>query len=278
MVVLFSTAAAVFFGIADFLGGSASRRDSAIAVTANAHVIGLLLFGLGALLMPAQADTTDLVAGAAAGLTGGIGVTALYAALARGRMSIVAPVTAALSGSLPAVYDVGRGSAVSTVSAAGLVLAVIATIVVSAAPDEDGGRPMSGAALALSLLAGAAFAGSFVALSFVSDESGLWPLVSARVVSVTLFGVLALVRVRRLLVREAARRPTVGAGLLDSAATWAVISAVRAGPLAVAAVLGSLYPVVTVLLARSVLGERLRGMQRVGIALALAAVVLSALS
>jgi drug/metabolite transporter (DMT)-like permease len=275
--VLLATATAAFYGVADFFGGLASRRDSAVAVTATAHGIGVAIFALALLLFPAPFDRISILAGLSAGVTGAVGVSSLYAALARGRMSVVAPLTAALSGSIPALYDFARGSRLSPVSLAGLVLALFATVVVSAASaekDPDEAMPLS--AVLLSLLAGVAFAGSFISFSLASHGSGFWPLVTARVMSFSLLAAVLLVRRRHVVVGVPARRLALTAGTLDAIANIAMISAIRLGPLAVASAIGSLYPVGTVVLARFVLGERIRGWQRVGVALAIAAVVLAA--
>jgi drug/metabolite transporter (DMT)-like permease len=220
----------------------------------------------------------DIYAGVAGGLGGGLGVTALYAALARGRMSVVAPLTAALSGSLPAVYDFATGTHVGPLALVGLALAFVATIVVSAtstAEEPDGTRALPAAALVLSVLAGIGFSGSFLAFSFAGDAAGFWPLATARVTSFVLLAAMTLIGRRRFGVVAEVRRETYGAGLLDAAANVTMINAIRIGPLAVASVLGSLYPVITVMLARFVLHEHLKPVQRAAIVLALAAVVLS---
>lgn len=279
LTALLATATSALFGVADFLGGLASRRDSAFAVTASAHALGMIAFALGVVLFPVPYTTTAAVAGVAAGVSGGIGVVSLYAALARGRMSVVAPVTAALSGSLPAVFGLLRGESITPIDYVGLALALAATVVVSANSGEDaedGPAALPPVALVLSLVAGVGFAGSFISFSFAGDASGFWPLFAARVTSFAMLGAVALVRRGTLRLVPEARPSTVGAGLLDAAANVTMISAIRIGPLAVASVLGSLYPVFTLLLARIVLHERLRGIQRIGVALALLAVLITA--
>jgi drug/metabolite transporter (DMT)-like permease len=192
-------------------------------------------------------------------------------------MSIVAPTTAALSGSLPALFDLVRGTALRPLALLGLGLAIVAVIVVSAGAGEKEEHELPRRALVLSIASGVLFAGAFLSFSFAGDDSGFAPLVAARVVSGVLLTVLALVRLGRVRLAPGALAPTLGAGTLDALATVSMITAIRIGPLAVASVLGSLYPVVTILLARFVLGERLRGLQRLGIALAMAAVLLAAL-
>jgi drug/metabolite transporter (DMT)-like permease len=275
--ILLATTAALFFGCSDFLGGLAARRDSAFAVTANAHVVGLVIAGIAVLLFPASYTTSDLLWGAALGVAGGIGVTALYAGLACGRMCVVAPITAALSGSLPAAYDLLRGTAVRPLSLAGLALALVAVIIVSATGHPDDRALMPLRAVVLSVVAGVAFAFAITFLSFAGKDSGVVPLLAARVVSVPLLLAITFVRRGHVTLVPAARGTAYGAGLLDMASNVVLLAAVRIGPLAVASVLGSLYPVVTILLARAFLHERMHWTQRVGVALALVAVVMTAM-
>jgi drug/metabolite transporter (DMT)-like permease len=277
LTIILAGATAVLFGFSDFFGGVAARRDSEVTVTANAHLLGLVLLGAATLAFPgALVSTGDMMWGAIAGISGGIGVTALYGALARGRMSVVAPITAALSGSLPALYDLATGTAVRPLALAGLGVALVAIVIVSSAGHPEDRAAMPPSAIALALLAGIGFAGSFLLFSFTAPASGFAPLVAARVVSVALMGGLALVRGRgNAALAPDALVPALGAGALDAAANITMIAAIRIGPLAVASVLGSLYPVMTILLARFVLKERLHWAQRAGVLLALAALLMA---
>jgi len=276
-VVLLACTTAALFGFSDFLGGTASRRDSAFAVTANAHLLGVAIFAVAVLVFPAPHSTRDLVWGAVAGVSGGLGVACLYAALAAGRMSIVAPVTAALSGAIPAVVDLARGTRVGPYSIAGIALALVAIVVVSMNAHPDDRADMPPRAIVLSLLAGVGFAACFLSFAATAPTSGLWPLLAARATSALMLGGVTLLRRGRMGVVREARLATYGAGALDTMANVTMLAAIRIGPLAVASVLGSLYPVMTILLARIVLGERMRWLQRAGVAVALVAVVLTAL-
>lgn len=279
LTVLLATSTSILFGCGDFFGGLASRRESPVVVTANSHAVGLTLLALAAMLYPARSvAAADLGWGAAIGVLGGIGVTSMYAAMRAGRMSVVAPITAALSGSIPAAFDLIRGTAVSPRGIFGLALAIVAIVVVSIAPGEDEGRETHPSAIAFSILAGAGFGCSFIAVSFTAASSGLWPIVMARVTSVLLFGALALTTERRYMAFGEARSAIALTGVFDATANITILLAIHAGPLAVASVLGSLYPVVVILLARVVLGERLLWLQRLGVGTAMIAVVLAALS
>ena len=277
LTILLASTTSVLFGCSDFLGGLASRRDSAFAVTANAHLVGLAIMAVAVFVWPAPFTLADLGWGAAAGVAGGIGVTALYGALALGRMGVVAPITAALSGSLPALYDFLRGTSIRPLSLVGLAIALVAIVIVSASghPDERAEVPL--AAIALAVLAGVGFTGSFIFFSLADAGSGLMPILAARVVSFSVLAAITIGRRGTAKLAPDALPAALGAGFLDAGANVTMLAAIRIGPLAVASVLGSLYPVITILLARVVLGERLRAVQRVGVVLALAAVALTAI-
>ncbi|MBW6467600.1 MAG: DMT family transporter [Coriobacteriia bacterium] len=277
--VLLAVATAACFGVANFTGGLASRRDMALAVTANAHMLGALLLGVTAILFPArEVAFSDVAWGGIAGVTGGFAVVALYAALAWGRMSVVAPLTAAISAAIPAIYDVASGTVLRPVTGIGITLALVAVLVASAAGDTESRAAMPLKAVLLSVAAAVGFSVTLIAYAQSGADSGFVPLVSARIVSTTLLGVMTFARIRRYLVVPGARAFALGSGAVDALANVALITALRIGPLALVSVLSSMHPVVTILLARAFLGERLQGLQRAGVALALVAVTLTALA
>jgi len=279
--VLLALATSLLFGTGDFLGGFATRRDSAFAVTGTSHLLSIVLMVLVTLVMPAELVTSrDLWAGAASGLAGVIGVLSLFSALSVGKMGLVAPVSAALTAVVPALYDLTTGTKLSGLSFAGIALAVVAIVIVSIAPDEQLHEPVHEyrprLALALAVLSGIGFSGAFIALSFTSAASGLVPIVVARVVSITVAVILALRFGSGFPVSRPALPATLGAGLTDVLANVTMLTAIRLGPLAIASVLSSLFPLVVVILARIFLKERLHSWQRIGAAIAVVAVVLAA--
>lgn len=279
MTAAVAALAAALYGGADFLGGLGSRRVPVALVTLVSQAIGLVVMLAVTVVWRPTALTPSAIAwGAVAGLAGGTGILAFYAALATGRMSVVAPVTAALSASLPALFDLARGTRPHVTALAGIALALAAVVIVSVSTGDDPDLPTESArrALALSILAGIGFAGFLVAISMTSPASGFVPLVVARSVTMALALALALVQRVRFALPSDTRSIVVGAGVLDASANVVQLVAVRLGPLAVASVIGSLYSVATVLLARGFLGERLLGRQRVAVGLALVAVVLAA--
>lgn len=278
LTALISTVTATLFGSADFLGGLASRRSPALLVSAIMFAVGVVIFPLVLLVAPPSAvHAGDIGFGAVSGVMGMLGVLSLYAALAIGRMSVVAPLTAALSGAGPAAYDLLSGSHVGPTGLLGMVLAVVSVIIVSTTTGtvEEHGMPPK--AVALSVVAGACFATSLISLSLTAAASGFAPLLVARVVGTVGFALAVLVRRKSMVFEASAMRLAVFTGVLDAAANVTMLTAIRIGPLAVAAVVGGLYPVATMLLARVFLAERLKRHQIAGVALALVAVVLTAL-
>jgi len=278
ITALIATLGAALYGAADFFGGFASRRDKALSVTIAAQATGLVvLVTLSIFFPPASWVDPRIMWGMAAGLLGGTGVLSLYAGLATGRMSVVAPVTAALSGALPAAVGLVTGGPLRWTALVGMALALAAVIIVSIFAEDDGnGDPRR--ALVFAVIAGLGFGLSILCWAQTPQSTSFAPLVLARITSVTMFAVVAVVSRRaHLIPNRDARSIAVLTGVLDAGANISQVIALRLGPLALASVLGALYPVGTVILARFVLHEHLRGWQRAGIALALVAVVLTAL-
>jgi drug/metabolite transporter (DMT)-like permease len=273
VLALFSAAT---YGIGDFCGGMASRRVAATTVLLWSHLLGLALFLSVAPFVAGSATGGDLAIGALGGLCGAAGVGLLYKGLSVGPMSVVAPITALLSASVPVVAGLVAGERPSIGVTVGMVAALAAIVLVSA---EGGGslRPSDLRGVAFALGAGLGFGLFFVALSHVGEDSGIWTLVAARTASVSAVGLLALFgRVPRQVPSPGSRLFTVAAGSLDALANVFYLLATREGLLTVVSVLTALYPVGTVVLARVVLKERFANLQRIGMVLALPAAVLMA--
>jgi drug/metabolite transporter (DMT)-like permease len=237
-----------------------------------------LVLALGAtVIVSGELTAHDFAIGALSGVAGGIGVGLLYQALAIGPMSAVAPVTALLAATVPVVVGLAQGERPGAAAVVGMLAGVAAIVLVSA---EGGGslRPSDLRGVTLALGAGLGFGLFFVALSYTGDDSGVWPLVGARTVSVTVVGALALLgRFPARLPRDRTRALTAGAGALDVAANVLYLFAIREGLLSVVSVLASLYPASTVVLAWIVLRERFAPLQRVGLLLAIPAAILMSL-
>jgi drug/metabolite transporter (DMT)-like permease len=277
VAVVLALGSALVYGAADFCGGVASRRASAFGVVALSQAAGLVALMLLLPVVGGSPTGADLAWGAAAGAAGAGGLVLFYRALAVGVMSVVAPVTALTAAALPVLGGLALGERLAPWAAAGIALALVAVVLVSA----EGGLPTLRSARAAGLLpalaAGVGFGIFFVLLDRTSPESTLWPLVAARSVSVVL--VLALAHAQRTSLRIPGRTPVlvVLAGTLDMAANALFLAATQQGQLAITGVLASLYPVSTVVLAQVVLRERLVRAQVAGLAAAAVAVVLISL-
>ncbi len=280
MFVLLALASAACYGAADFLGGLTAKRAHTFTIVVVSQLAGLLLLLIALPFLPASSPTRmDFLWGAVAGLTGGTGVALLYRALAIGVMAVVAPTTAVCAVVIPVLVALASGERPGLVAIAGIVLAIVAIALVSQSEHPEPVRAEetagSGAsAFTLALLSGVAIGFFFVALAHTSSDAGLWPLVVARAVSVTLFAGMALAASQSLRLAGNTLGIVVAGGSLDMIANLLYMIATRSGPLSVVVTLASLYPASTVVLARVVLHERLSSRQLFGIVCAMIAVVM----
>ena len=282
MTSLFALMAAAIYGAADFLGGSVAKRASTLAAVIATQGAGLVLLLLGTpLMLDATVTATDVTFGVLAGLTGSIGVGLLYRGLAMGPMSVVAPITAVCAVVIPLIAGLMFGEQLTPAAALGVALAIVAVVLLGQdapanAPSHEPPRSAAHVAQAvrIALASGVAIGGFFVCLGRTQAPAGLWPLAVSRSVSVTLFLTMALMRKESWKIPAVAMAPAIGCGALDMIANGLYLAAVRQGQLSLVATLASLYPASTVLLARFVLGERLGQLQLVGVATAVAAIVL----
>jgi drug/metabolite transporter (DMT)-like permease len=266
--------ASLLWGAADFLGGTAARRLPAHAVVLVSQGIALvLLVPVAAAVGGFTAGTGYLLWSLGAGAVGVFALMAFYSALATGTMGVVAPI-AALGVLIPVVVGLVHGEQPTVLQVTGIVVAVLGVVLASGPelrPGGAGGRP-----LALAGLSAIGFGTVILLIARGAASSAVMTLLTMRVTSVALL--LAILAVgRRLPTLSRADLPllaAVGTGDVTANACFAVAS--RSGLLSVVAVLSSLYPAVTVLLAREVYGESLRRVQLVGVAAALAGVVLIA--
>lgn len=283
MSVVLALGAAVVFGSADFLGGLASRRRAALAVAFGTQLAGFvaLLVALP-FLPPATVAPRDLLLGALGGLFGSSGVVLLFRCLARGPMSVVAPVAALTASVVPILAGLVQGERPGAAAVAGIAVALVAVVLITREGDEvavTGERVRADVGVvATALAAGALFGLFFVCLHGAGDDAGLYPLVGARLASIPFLALLITTRGGNL--REAVTGrglPTVVvSGVLDMTANILYLVALRHGLLAVVSALTGLYPAATVLLAQTVLDERMRRTQVAGLAVAAVAATLVA--
>ena len=277
MAITLALLTAALFGTGDFLGGLAGKRMSVLRVLAISHTIGLVLITVGAIVIADEFLLGDLAWGALAGIAGFIGLALLYRGLARGPMGVVAPLTAITSAAVPA----GWGLLVDDESLAGtawvgVVLALLAIGLASASPVEQ--SSVSLAAILEALLAGVGFGLMFVGLDQTVEASAPWPIVGGRLMTVSAMAVFFFIVKRESPlppVRSDIRLPAV-AGFVDTFSNALFLYATLEGDLAIVAVLSSLYPIATVILARVVLGEELTRLQQSGFVAAMAATTLIA--
>jgi drug/metabolite transporter (DMT)-like permease len=289
LAVALGLSSSLFWGLGDFLGGLQSRRVRVLAVLLVSQASGLVAIALGiAIARPQSPPLVDLWPAAAAGLAGAIALSAFYRALAIGTMSIVAPVSAT-GAAVPVVVGIAGGDRPAALQLAGIIAAVVGVVLASRELDEpqkgsglgvvarpDPGRVPERTSIALALVAALGFGTFFVGMDAGADASVPWALVTNRIASVS--AVLLVVTAARVPLPGSPRRlaPLVLVGLLDAGANGLYAWGTTEGLVSVVAVLGSLYPVITVLLARAILGERVRRVQEVGIVAALAGVALIA--
>ena len=278
MIELLALAASVLYGSADFFGGLTARRANTTATVFWSQFVGLVLLLIALPFLPAATVTrNDWIWGFVAGLTGGVGVAFLYRALAIGTMAVVAPTTAVIAAIIPVLSAFALGERLGLLTLLGVALALVAITLVSR-PAKTEGEKINAAkfppGFGLALLAGIMVGIFFLSLARTNMTAGMWPLIAARIASIALFGMIALVARQTLrMSRRAAITASTG-GALDMAANALYMIAARIGPLSIVVTLASLYPASTVLLARWILHERLSRAQIAGIACALGAVVL----
>jgi uncharacterized membrane protein len=307
VVTILALAAAVLYGTADFLGGVASRRASvfavlAMTVPAGAVVVVLVALlgeatGLGGLLGPGALGDPASVGGwgavgwaMAAGVCGASGLIAFYAGFAAAPISVVAPVAALVSTVLPVGVAIADGEQLSAGLVAGGLLCLIAIILVSM-PSAGHGESQPGQrqpghdksrvagplrALGYGVAAGAGFGLFFLFLKNAGQSGVLWPVAISRTTGTLVAFAIALATRTRPWQQGGGGIVMIAlvSGAVDAAANVCYVLATRAGLFGLAVVVTALYPGMTVLLARVLLGERMRWLQRAGLLLAAVGVVL----
>jgi drug/metabolite transporter (DMT)-like permease len=270
----FGLASALSWGAGDFSGGLASKRSPVFGVVLTSQGIGLVLLVSLALLsgepLPA---TANLFWGAAAGLAGGLGLLVFYRGLARGPMGVVAPVNAVVSAGVPVLWAAAFEGLPAARQLAGFGLALLAVWLVSRSGDGVTIHPRD---LGLPLLSGLGFGAFLIIIGEVSATAVYWPLTAARLASISLLLVITALRRQQALPNRRLLPLLALVGLCDTGGNAFYALATQAGRLDVAAVLSSLYPAVTVLLARFVLKEPVSARQWIGVAAATVAVGLIA--
>ncbi len=261
------------WGVADFMGGLASRRAAVLTVVGLSQGVGLVLALMAlAIVRPEIPPLADIGYGMLAGLAGVAGLVAFYRAMSIGNISLIAPISA-LGAVVPITVDLLSGHTPGVVALAGMALSLGGAALAARAPG-----PASREGVGLALVAALGFGGFFSLLALGASNSALWSLTSARLGSAPLVLLIALAvgGGGSLVVTMPTLALITGAGALDATANFLFAAGSQRGLVSVVAVLGSLYPVVTVALAGVLLHERLGRLQAAGAGVALAGVALIA--
>jgi drug/metabolite transporter (DMT)-like permease len=266
-------ATALIWGAVDFVAGVKSRTSGALAVLALSQVSGLVLI---AVVTAARAEGPPageyLAYAVAAGAASIVGLAALYQGLAIGLMSVVAPITAT-GAVIPVVVGIARGEEPTWLQGIGLPLALLGIVLASLEPGGAlGRRGKVATGVGLALVGALGLGGFFVAFDAASEGSIWWAVLVQRLTLVGLLVVPAVVLRDRLVPRRRDIGAIVAMGLCDIAALTMLAEATTRGLISVVSVIAALYPVTTVLLAQVLLGERVTGPQRAGVASALVGV------
>jgi drug/metabolite transporter (DMT)-like permease len=289
MVVLLGLAAAVLYGGGDFLGGMATRRAHVLTVLMLVETVAVIVAVAVAVVSGGPASLPGLAWGFSAGAIGGLGLIIFYVGLAAGPMSVVAPVSGLVATVLPVAVALAEGEHPGAGVYAGALLCLVAIVLASSASETaEAGDPSSsgrtglahpprrlGRAIAYGTASGVSFGLFFLLIRNAGQSGEVWPVAAGRI------GELAVVLTAAAVLRPGLRGfcggiplAAASAGVIDVVANLCYVAATRIGAFGLAVVLASLYPGVTVLLARMVLGERLRWIQRVGLGLAAVGILL----
>lgn len=287
LTVLLGLVTSLTYGFADFFGAIAAKKITAVTVTFVSGVSGLVLLLLASQFMGADFSPDAVFWGLLAGLGSAVAMSALYAALAIGPISIMSPLTAVMSAIVPLIVGFALGERFNWLGWVALGVILIAVVLVGFVPGENVRLP-SLRGLIIGLIAGGGIGFVLICLDQSPADSGLAPIILMRAVAASLLGLYTLLVWMRSRAKTVSGQPgaaagrvwlaVVVAGLFDANANICFTLATRSGTLSVVSVLTALYPVGTIILARFVLKERIARGQLIGIALAIGASALLALA
>lgn len=273
-IVILGLLASLGWGVADFGGGLASRRGPLLGVLLGSQLASLVVGAaiLSFIQEPAM-QPLDLAISIAGGVLGAAGLALLYRGLSVGRMGVVAPVAAVITATLPVGFGFLTDGVPSIIAVVGIAFAVISVVLVSRAPATRDGRPSG---IWYAVAAGVILATFAISATGLTEGLIMSPVVVIRVTSVLSICAWLFFRRQPWRVERRLWPALLAVGIIDMSATAMYLAAIAIGPLAIAAVLASLYPVITTILAALVLRERVTRIHAVGIAAAGAAVALIA--
>ncbi len=257
------------------MGGLASRRGRVLAVVLVNHVAGVPSVLLLAPFFDAALDGQTLLWGSLAGLSGALGVAALFTGFARSSMAVVSPIAAVGAGAWPTIWQIIGGDVPGPIVFTGLVIGLVAIWTISSGGHlHDAEDVLTGTVFGL--LAGLGFGGLLIFLSAAPDDSGIWALLPAKTVGALVILAIVLARKAELVPVKGSRLMSVASGVLVTVGNGSFLLASTKGSLAVVSVVSAMFPATTVILAWLILGEKLTRQRQLGLALALVAVGLVA--
>ncbi|WP_207570066.1 DMT family transporter [Mycolicibacter kumamotonensis] len=268
-------ASATSFGISDFVGGVASRRVAALRVVLVSTPVSMVMLGVLALICGGHVTTAAVVLGVLGGLSQLLGIWWFYAAMAVGPISVVSPLAAVVDAGVPVCFGRVLGERPGMLASVGIAVALAAVVLISWHAGDGGFRPgLTGGAIWLTIGSGVALGLNFVFLDRTPPDAGLWPLLFARGAATALVIVVAAASRNLRAPTGNPLRLALVIALLDTAGNVTMLFALQLSLLSLASVLISLYPAATVVLAVTVLRERVRPRQVAGMVLAAVAVAL----
>ncbi len=270
-----SLSAALSWGAADFSGGIAAKKANVFAVVLVAHLVGLtFMVSLALLTGEPFPGPTSVVWGAVAGLVGGIGLAAFYKSLAVGTMGVNAALSSVITALVPLPFSFSTEGLPYPIQMVGFALALLSIWTITA----PRGTTVRSKGLGLAVIAGFGFGGFLLFIKLAGFHATFWPLASARAASSVLMMTILLGNRGEWKINRSSASIALFAGILDSGANALYVAATQRGRLDVAAVLSSLYPASTIILARLVLKERLSKLQGAGVVGAFVAIGLIAVA
>ncbi|GDX26051.1 hypothetical protein LBMAG12_04250 [Actinomycetes bacterium] len=273
MEILLAAAAALVYGVGDYCGGRASRKIDSLVVTCAGQIFSLMLLGIFLVILGDPAPGMhDWLWGAAGGLGGFVGLTLFYYALAKGSMTVVAPLAAVVSAALPVGTGLFLGDRPSLLAYVGIVIAIVGIALVTGAVGTAQ-APTKLAIVGVATLAGCGFGWMFVCLDRTSSDSGMWPLLAARIASISIAATIIAFRGRSRLGQGRIPAIALWAGFFDMGANVLFVFANRHGMLSLVSAITALYPVSTIILALRLDHEKADRSQFVGMACAALALV-----
>jgi drug/metabolite transporter (DMT)-like permease len=283
VAIALALTSALLYGLSDFVAGRASRRTPAVAIAIMAELVMLVVCVIAVPLIEDHGPSrAAVIGGLVSGVSGSIAVLGLYIALARGNMTVVSPVTGVIAAVVPVVAGVAYGDRPGVLAVAGIVIAIVAVALIGGADQMlfgSGRSHADPATIVLALAVGAGFGVMFIALARTGD-SGMWPLLFSRFSGLPVLVLVFLIQRRRqpVPIGRGVLVPGVIVGLVVIGSNATYLLSTREGMLAIVAVVVSMYPASTVLLATLLDGERARRPQVAGMALAAASLVMVTVS